>query len=239
MKNIFITGASEGIGEATARLLHSKGHTLFLTARNSHKLAELKKELGERVFVQALDVMNYRDFSNAVNDAAKKMGSINVMINNAGIGIFEKLANASIEDWHRMIDVNIKGVLNGIHATLPHLMASAGHIINLGSVASHQVFSDSVVYCSTKFAVWAISEGLRIELPDKIRTTTISPGPVNTGFIDHSPGRQSQQNYKDNFIHGLTAAAVAEQIAFAIEAPPEVTISEIVVRATKKNVSSI
>jgi NADP-dependent 3-hydroxy acid dehydrogenase YdfG len=131
------------------------------------------------------------------------------------------------------VDTNVKGMLNGIHVFLPHLIASSGQIINLGSVASHQVFPNSGIYCATKHAVFAISESLRLELADKIRVTTISPGSVNTPFIGKTTNPEMLSNYKDYFAAGLTPDAVAQQIAHALNAPSGSVISEIIIRPAR------
>lgn len=232
-KRILITGASSGIGEATARALHNNGHTLFLVARNTSKLESLKAELGENVFVHALDVKDYAAVQNIVNVAQDKMGGIDVLINNAGLGIFDPVAQGKIEDWHEMFDVNVKGLLNCIHAALPQLIEQKGHIINLGSVASHHVFANSGVYCATKHAVFAISESLRIELPDKIRVTTISPGSVNTAFIDQTKNEALLKDYKSYFAAGMSPEWIADNIRYAVEAPENTVVSEIIVRPNR------
>lgn len=231
--NILITGASSGIGEATARLLHASGHQLFLAARSTDKLEKLKSELVSNVYIATCDVKNYLDVQAMVANAMSAMGSIDVLLNNAGLGVFDPVASGSIEDWHEMFDVNVKGLLNCLHAALPHLIENKGHVINLGSVASHHVFANSGVYCATKHAVFAISESLRIELPDKIRVTTISPGSVNTPFIDSTKNEALLKDYKPYFAAGMSPELIADTIRYAIETPPSAVISEIIVRPNR------
>lgn len=231
--NILITGASSGIGEATAKALHAKGHKVFLAARSKEKIEELCKTLGANSYSMELDVTNYENVQSVVKSAIQSMGQIDVLVNNAGLGIFDPIAQGSIEDWHTMFDVNVKGLLNCIHASLAHLIDQKGHIINLGSVASHHVFANSGVYCATKHAVFAISESLRIELPDKIRVTTISPGSVNTPFIDSTKNEALLKDYKSYFAAGMSPELIANTIVYAIETPASAVISEIMVRPNR------
>ncbi len=231
--NILITGASSGIGEATARLLHTSGHTVYLIARSIEKLQILQSELGSRCFIEKVDVVDYSGVKQSIENAIHTMGSMDVLVNNAGLGVFDPIAQGSIEDWHLMFDVNVKGLLNCIHAALPHLIEQKGHIVNLGSVASHHVFANSGVYCATKHAVFAISESLRIELPDKIRITTISPGSVNTPFIDSTKNADLLKDYKSYFAAGMSPELIADTIRYAIETPSSAVISEIMVRPNR------
>lgn len=233
MKTIFITGASSGIGEATARALHASGHRLFLVARSLDKLKALQSELGERVSIALCDVRDYDQVKKVWESAMAELGQIDVLINNAGLGYFDHVLEGKIEDWHEMFDINVKGLLNCIHAGLPHLTETKGHIINLGSVASHHVFANSGVYCATKHAVFAISEMLRVELPDKIRITTISPGSVNTAFIDNTKNEKLLADYKPYFAAGMSAELIADTIKYAIETSESAVISEIIVRPNR------
>jgi NADP-dependent 3-hydroxy acid dehydrogenase YdfG len=234
MKNIIITGATSGIGESTARLLASKGYHLLLTGRNESKLTELKTELGENVRIAKMDVRDYKAVKEIIDNAHKEMGSVDVLINNAGLGFFDFVADGKIEEWHEMFETNVKGLLNCLHAALPHLLESHGHVINLGSVASHSVFPKSGVYCATKHAVLAISDSLRLELADKIRVTTISPGAVATAFPDQTTNPVLKAEYQPYFASALPPKIIAENIAWAIECPENVVISEIIVRPSRK-----
>jgi NADP-dependent 3-hydroxy acid dehydrogenase YdfG len=199
MKNILITGASSGIGAASARMLHAKGYKLGLMARSTDKLNALGEELGERCLVLTCDVTRYDDVQASIQQFVDTFGQIDVLINNAGLGYFDTLVGGKIEEWHTMVDVNVKGVLNCLHVALPSLIEARGHVINLGSLASHQVFPNSGVYCATKHALIAISDSIRLELPDKLRVTTISPGSVDTPFINSTSNAQMLDQYKDYF----------------------------------------
>jgi NADP-dependent 3-hydroxy acid dehydrogenase YdfG len=228
-RKILITGATSGIGRATAELAAKNGHTLFLSGRNETSLSELSSELNAAGFFAA-DVVQTAEVSQLVEEAKKTMGGIDVLLNNAGLGIFDPLENARLEDWHTMIDVNIKGVLNVLHATLPHLIESNGHLINLGSLASHYVFPNSGIYCATKHAVFAISESVRTELAKKIRVTTISPGSVNTPFVEQTKNNELLNQLRPSFAAGMPVEWVAQQILNAIEVPEGVNVSEIIMR---------
>ncbi|MFY7972574.1 MAG: SDR family oxidoreductase [Flavobacteriales bacterium] len=234
MKKILITGASSGIGLAAAKVLHASGHELFLIARRADKLQEIQAQLGERVHVHTVDVVNYESVKQMASEAISKMGQIDVLINNAGLGYFDPLVEGKIEEWHEMFDINVKGLLNCLHACLPHLIESKGHVINLGSLASHYVFPNSGVYSATKHAVFAISESIRTELPDKVRVTTISPGSVNTPFIDSTTNEKLLAEYKNYFAAGMSAEWIAETIRFAVEAPASAVVSEIITRPNRQ-----
>jgi NADP-dependent 3-hydroxy acid dehydrogenase YdfG len=233
MKNSIITGASSGIGESTARILSKNGHRVLLLARNASKLESILAECGNLAESAICDVRNYESVQKAIAKFHADHGSIDVLINNAGLGFFDGFATGKIEEWHEMVDTNVKGLLNCIHAGLPFLIESKGHIINLGSVASHLVFPNSGVYCATKHAVFAISESIRMELPDKVRVTTISPGSVNTPFVDKTTNPDMLKEYKNYFAAGMSPELIAEQILHAINCPPGSVISEIVVRPSR------
>ena len=233
MKNIIITGASSGIGEVTARMLCAKGYRVGLVARSVEKLHHLVGEFGSNAQAIPCDVTDYVQVKAAIEDFLAKHGSIDVLVNNAGLGYFDTLVGGKIEEWHMMVDVNIKGVLNCIHVALPSLIEARGHVINLGSLASHQVFPNSGVYCATKHALIAISDSLRIELPDKLRVTTISPGSVDTPFINSTSNAQMLEQYKDYFAAGLRPEMIAAQIVHAIESPTGSVISEIIIRPNR------
>lgn len=232
-KVILLTGASSGIGLATAELLASNGHQLLVTARRESLIQALEERFPDNVRAFKAEVCNVSDVKAAVNACIQEFGRIDVLINNAGIGIFDPLVDGKLEDWHHMVDVNIKGVMNFIHTALPELRKNRGHLINLTSVAAHNVFPNSGMYCSTKHAVLAISEALRLELSSEIKVTSISPGVVNTAFIDQTKNADLLANYKDYFAAGLSPNDIAAQIAFAIDAPDHAVISEIIIRPNK------
>lgn len=234
MKKILITGASQGIGYQTARLLACEGYPLICLARNEEALLKLQAEFPSNMKVFRCDVTDY-DRLQAIYQELKDMDFLpGVIVNNAGMGYFEKIEDGPIDHWHRMVDVNIKGVMNVIHVFLPHLIEVRGLIVNVGSVASHQVFPNSVMYASTKHAVKAICDGLRLELAGRVRVTMISPGAVNTGFIDSTTDEKMLAEYKQYFATAMDPAAVALQICHCIEAPENTVISEIIIRPDRQ-----
>ncbi|MGE4314012.1 MAG: SDR family oxidoreductase [Pseudobdellovibrionaceae bacterium] len=234
-KVILITGASSGIGEATARELAKGGHTLILCARRLDRLNALAKEIeknGGRAKAYQLDVTSYENFQTVVNAVIEEFGQIDVLVNNAGLMPLAPLSAVKVEEWESMIDVNIKGVLYGIASVQSHMEERGqGHIINTASIAAHSVFPTAAVYCGTKYAVWAISEGLRQEM-NKIRVTTISPGVVESELAKtttHESTREWLENFRTT---ALKPDAIARAIAFAINQPDDVDVNEIVVRPT-------
>ncbi len=237
-KVIIITGASSGLGEATARHLAARGAALVLAARRIEKLQALVAELeagGVQAMAQATDVTDAAQVQALADAALKRFGRIDVLINNAGIMPLAPLAKLKVDEWSRMIDVNIKGVLHGIAAVLPTMTTQAeGHIINIASVAGLKLFTPiGTVYSATKFAVRALTEGLRAEAPAGVRTTIISPGAIESelqlGSSDADSAAGVQAFYQANQI---PADSVARAIAYAIEQPANVDINEIVLRPT-------
>ncbi len=229
-KRILITGASSGIGLETANLLAAQGHRIIASARRAKPLEQLVMNHPNHVIAVVGDVCNIDDVQRMVQASVDAWGGLDVLINNAGLGVFDPLIDAKLADWHTMIDVNIKGLLNCVHFALPELRKNQGQIVNLASVAAHHVFPNSGIYCSTKHAVLAISESLRLELSSELRLTTISPGSVNTPFIEQTRNEDLLQNYRGSFAAGLDARNIAEQIAYAVNAPENTVISEIIIR---------
>jgi NADP-dependent 3-hydroxy acid dehydrogenase YdfG len=230
MKNVIITGASSGIGMALAQSLSKRGDRLVIAGRNKDRLSELSATLECEHYIHVGDVTDAADCKSMIETAVSKFGSLDILVNNAGLGFFDPLAEGSLEDWHTMVDVNVKGVLNCLHPALPHLISSAGHVINLGSVASHQVFPNSGVYCATKHALFAISESIRVELSGKVKVTTVSPGAVNTDFINKTTNEKLHAEMKDYFATAMRPENIADQIVHALNAPAGVAISEILLR---------
>jgi NADP-dependent 3-hydroxy acid dehydrogenase YdfG len=237
-KVVVITGASSGLGEATARHLGSKGARLVLAARRADKLSHIVSELekqGVRAIAVVTDVTRRDDLTALAKSALEHFGHIDVWINNAGIMPLSPMSKLRVDEWDRMIDVNIKGVLYGIAAALPHFQQrNAGHFINISSVAGFKVFAPiGTVYSATKFAVSAISEGLRAEAGANIRTTVILPGAteseLHTGTSDPDTAESVLAFWKANQV---SASSVARAIAYAIEQPANVDINEIVIRPT-------
>jgi NADP-dependent 3-hydroxy acid dehydrogenase YdfG len=234
-KTVLITGASSGIGEATALRLASDGHRLFLGARRTERLEAVVERIGGAAGGAAsfrrLDVTDAEDVRRFVADATDTYGGADVMINNAGVMPLSALAENKVDEWNRMIDVNIRGVLHGISAALPVMRAQgSGHIVNVASIGAHEVEPTAAVYCATKFAVWAISEGLRKEQSGDIRVSVISPGVTESELAESIADEQARDAMRDYRALAIPASAIADAIAFAIGQPPAVDVNEIIVR---------
>ncbi|MFE7540500.1 SDR family oxidoreductase [Streptomyces platensis] len=231
---VVITGASSGIGAATARLLSAQGHPLLLLARRLEKLAELGLP---QTLCRKVDVTDRDALQAAVREAEERFGPADAIVNNAGAMLLGRLADQSAEEWDRMIDLNIKGVLYGVRAVLPGMLArGTGTIINVSSVAGRKTFPNHTAYVGTKFAVHAMSENLREEVASSgVRVVTIAPGAVETELLSHTSDEQIKQDYeewKKSAGGALDAQSVAEAIAYAYGQPQNVTIREIVLAAT-------
>ena len=240
-KVVVITGASSGLGEATARHLAAQGAKVVLGARRAERLQQLVNDIqsaGGQALAVATDVSRREDVAHLVQQAIAQFGRVDVLVNNAGIMPLSPLAKLKVDEWDQMIDVNVKGVLYGIAAVLPLMQAQkSGHIINLSSVAGLKVSGGlGTVYSATKFAVKAISEGLRMEVAnDNIRVTTLYPGAVASelkfGSSDEQAGAAMQAFYE---AVEIPADSVARAIAYAIEQPADVAINEITLRPTRQ-----
>lgn len=232
---ILITGASSGIGEATARELARMNANLFLGARRTDRLCALAAELGEQTNWRELDVTDAASFDAFVDAAAERFGRIDVLVNNAGVMPLAPLAACKRDEWKRMIDVNIHGVLNGMAAVLPRFIEQGGgHVINVASIAAHIVVPSAAVYCATKHAVRAMTEGLRLEHED-IRATLISPGVVDTELGHDITDPALASGLIEWRKKSLTPDAVARAIRFALEQPAGVDINEVIVRPLAAN----
>lgn len=237
-KVIVITGASSGMGEAAARHLADKGARIVLAARRSDRIDALAKDIsakGGKAIAVATDVTRADDVQKLVDTAISTWGRIDVLINNAGVMPLSSLDQAKVSEWDMMIDVNLRGVLHGIAAALPIMKAQqSGHIINTASVAGHLVFPTSAVYSATKFAVRAVTEGLRKEASAyNVRATIISPGAVSTELLDHISDKDVQaanQDYVGKV--GIPPDSYARMVAFAISQPEDVGVNEIIFRPT-------
>lgn len=233
-KVVAITGASSGIGEATARRLAADGHRLFLGARRGDRLAALGRELNEAggtAAFQRLDVTDAVDVQAFVAAAREHYGRLDVMVNNAGVMPLSPLAELKVDEWDRTIDVNVKGVLHGIAAALPVMRAQGGgHFVNVASVGAYEVSPTAAVYCATKFAVRALSEGLRQESDGSVRVTLVSPGVTESELADGISDPAAREAMKAYRAVALPASAIAGAIAYAVAQPAEVDVNEIVVR---------
>ncbi len=236
-KVVVITGASSGLGEATARRLARDGARLVLGARRLDRLQALARELslGDDAAVQT-DVTELAQVRHLVDRAVQSHGRIDVILNNAGLMPHSPLERGKVDDWERMIDVNLRGVLYGIAAALPYMKAQlGGHIINVSSVAGHKVRPGSAVYAATKTAVRVISEGLRQEVkPYNIRTTIISPGAVASELPDSITEPDIAQAVRKGYDIALPAESFASMVAFAMSQPEDVDINEILFRPTRQ-----
>ncbi len=236
-KVVVVTGASSGIGEATALLLADRGAKLVLGARRLDRLKALADRIaaagGEAAYART-DVKQRDDLSGLVRLAGERYGKLDVLVSNAGIGPISPLDDLRVAEWEEMIDINIKGVLYGIAAALPVFRKQGfGHFVNVASTAGFIVRPTMSVYSATKFAVRAISEGLRQEAGDKLRVTVISPGFVRTDFVESvtNPAVKAQlEEFRDKL--AIPPDAIARAIAFAIEQPADVDVGEVIVRPT-------
>ncbi|ERI51830.1 oxidoreductase [Pseudomonas sp. EGD-AK9] len=235
-KVIVITGASSGIGEATARLLASRGATVMLGARRTDRLEQIAGEIqgaGGTAAFRALDVTSREDVRDFIDFTATRFGRVDVLINNAGVMPLSKLEALKVDEWDRMIDVNIRGVLHGIAATLPLMRQQrAGQIINIASIGAYAVSPTAAVYCATKYAVRAISEGLRQEVGGEIRVTVIAPGVTESELADSISDEGGRAEMVEFRKIAIPAEAIARAIAYAVEQPADVDVSELIVRPT-------
>lgn len=232
-KVVLISGASSGIGAATARELAAAGAKVMIGARRTDRLEALARELGGNVAWARLDVTEREGFAAFAAAAEDRFGRIDVLVNNAGVMPLSPLAALLVEQWDWMVDVNIRGVLNGIAAVLPRFQGrGSGQIINVASTAAHRVMPSGAVYSATKYAVWAITDGIRQE-HNNIRATVISPGPTESELADTITDQTTHQRIAAFRAAGMVGAdAIARAIRFAIEQPAEVDVNEIVVRPT-------
>ena len=241
-KVIVITGASSGLGECTARHLSALGAILVLGARRTERLQTLVTELekqGGKAIAVATDVTRKEQVEALIKTAVEKFGRVDVLLNNAGLMQQSRLDSLKTDEWDNMIDVNLKGTLYGIAAVLPYMQAQkSGHIINVSSVAGHKVTPAGSVYCATKHAVRAISEGLRSEVKEwNLRTTIISPGAVATELTDHITEKEIGQGMRDFYKqHAVGPGSFARIVEFALSQPAEVDINEILYRPTSQEV---
>ena len=240
-KVVVITGASSGLGESTARHLAELGATVVLGARRVDRIDALARELtakGQPALAVQTDVTDRLQVQRLVDAAIARFGRIDVMINNAGLMPHSPLERLKVDDWDRMIDVNLKGVLYGIAAALPPMQAQkSGHIINVSSVAGHKVRPGGAVYSATKHAVRALSEGLRQEVkPYNIRTTVISPGAVDTELPNSITEPDVAANMRKIYEVAVPADAFARAVAYAMGQPDDIDINEILFRPTKQEV---
>jgi NADP-dependent 3-hydroxy acid dehydrogenase YdfG len=239
-KVIAIAGASSGIGEATAKYLAERGAAVMLGARRLDRLEGLAAEIGRdggKAEAMAVDVAKRADLAVFVDRAKDRFGRLDVLVSNAGLMPLSLLDELKVDEWDQMIDVNIRGVLHGIAAALPLFRAAgSGHFVNVSSVSGLNVAPRTAVYSGTKFAVRAISEGLRQEAGSSIRVTIISPGAVQTELAETISSADLKKRVKAFQANAIPPLAIASAIAFAITQPSNVDVNEIVVRPTAQTV---
>ena len=234
-KVVLITGAGSGIGEATARRLAAAGHHLVLGARRTDRLAVLAKDIETDTgvaFPHVLDVTDPDSMQSFVSAAHDRYGRIDALVNNAGVMPLSRLDALKVDEWNRMIDVNLRGVLHGIAAVLPVMQAQgAGHIVNIASVSGLRVDPTAAVYSATKHAVRALSEGLRQESRE-LRVTVISPGLTRSELTETISDQDTKNAVAGQMGIAIPAAAIGEAVHYAISQPADVDVNEIVVRPT-------
>ena len=231
-KIVLVTGATSGIGEAIARRLAAQGHQVVAGARRTDRLDALATD---NLAVRRLDVTDRTDFTGFVDSAVSRYGRVDVLINNAGVMPLSRMDALLVDQWDTMIDVNIRGVLNGIAATLPHFQRlGSGHFVTVASVGAHEVVPTAAVYCATKHAAWAITEGLRLELDPSIRVTTISPGVVESELAETITDPTAADAMRSYRAAAIAPDAIARAVAFAIDEPADVDVNEMVVRPARQ-----
>jgi len=235
-KVVIVTGASSGIGEATSRMLVQNGAKVMLVARREGNLKKIKTELGENANYYVADVSNHSEMLEMAKKTISTFGTVDVLVNNAGIMPLSLISSRRVSEWEATIDVNIKGVLYGIDSVLHHMLErGSGHIINVSSVAGHRSGEMTAVYAGTKFAVRAISEGLRQELANKVRVTNISPGAVTTELGNTIKDETVMKVMMERLNHDfLGAEDIASAICYCINQPDSVSVNEMIVRPTSQ-----
>lgn len=242
-KTVLITGATSGIGLACARKFAENGDKLILTGRNEHRLAELKKELDTEVITLAFDVRDRDKAKKYLNELPEPWQDIDILVNNAGLALgLEPEYEGNLDDWETMIDTNIKGLLTMTRLIVPGMVKrNSGHIINIGSVAGDAAYAGGNVYCATKAAVKALTDGLRIDVADTaIRVTNLKPGLVETNFSNirfHGDHERAAKLYQG--IKPLTGDDIADVAVYAANAPAHVRIAEVLILATHQASGSV
>jgi NADP-dependent 3-hydroxy acid dehydrogenase YdfG len=235
-KLVVITGASSGIGRATAIKLSNEGHPLLLLARRKERLEELNLP---NTICKCVDVTDLDTFKSAVAEAEEKFGKVDCLINNAGVMLLGQAKSQNPEEWKQMLDVNVMGVLNGIHVVLDDMVKrNEGTVVNISSIAGRKTFPDHAAYCGTKFAVHAITENIREEVSsNNVRMIVIAPGVVETELLSHTTSDEIKEGYTDwkqTIGGGLQAEDIANSISFAYSQPQNICIREIVIATTKQ-----
>ncbi|KUI28827.1 SDR family oxidoreductase [Mycobacterium sp. GA-2829] len=238
-KIILVTGASSGIGAAAAVHLARAGHHVVAGARREDRLRELLDSAGDlgtgTLSVRRLDVTDRADMTAFVDDAVAAHGRVDVIVNNAGIMPLSRLDALLVDQWDAMIDVNVRGLLHGIAAALPHFQRlGGGHFVTVASIGAHEVVPTAAVYSATKFAAWAITEGLRQESDPSIRVTTVSPGVVESELADTITDPTAAAAMTEYRAAAIPPEAIARAVAYAVDESPEVDVNEVIVRPARQ-----
>lgn len=233
-KIVLVTGASSGIGAATAERLAAAGHHVVLGARRRDRLDDVVTRItsdGGSAEPVELDVTSAEGHRAVVEQVLADHGRLDVLVANAGVMPLSRLDAGLLPEWRQMVEVNVMGLLHGIAAALPcFLERGSGHLVTVASIGAHEVVPTSAVYSGSKYAAWAITEGLRLESPPGVRVTTVSPGVTTSELADSISDPLARQAMVAYRAHAIPAASIAEAIAYAVEQPPEVDVNEIIVR---------
>ncbi|MCG3754571.1 SDR family oxidoreductase [Amycolatopsis sp. Poz14] len=233
-KTVLITGASSGIGEATARRLAADGWRVIAGARREDRLARLAAS-ADGIEVHRLDVTDRADVAEFVDRAVRDHGEIDAFVANAGVMPLSRLDAGLVEEWDRMIDVNVRGLLHSIAAALPHFTRQRrGHFVTIASIGAYQVTPTAAVYCGTKYAARAITEGLRLECDPSIRVTTVSPGVVTSELADTISDPETQEFMRIYRKDAIDPTAIGDAVAYALDQPADVDVSEMIVRPARQ-----
>lgn len=237
-KIILVTGASSGIGEAVAAHLAAEGHHVVAGARREDRLtglADRVRAAGGSIDIRRLDVTDRADVAAFVDATVAEHGRVDVFVNNAGVMPLSRLDALLVEQWNQMIDVNVRGLLHGIAATLPHFQRQGGgHFITVASIGAHEVVPTGAVYCATKYAAWAITEGLRQEADPSIRVTTVSPGVVESELAETITDSTAADAMRDYRAAAISPDAIARAISYAVGEPADVDVNELIVRPARQ-----
>lgn len=240
-KVIIITGASSGIGKASAKMLAAEGAKVIAVARNQERLNGLVNEVtkhGGEITGFVADVTNLDDSKKLAQFAKNTYGSVDILINNAGLMLFSYWSDLAIDDWNKMIDTNIKGYLNAIAGVLPIMLEQkSGQILNMDSVAGHQVDPAAGIYCATKFFVQAMTESMRKDLGVNhgIRVNTVSPGVINTGWADKVTDPEGRKAAQELNKIAIDPDDVARAVVYALNQPENVTVNDLIISPTRQN----
>ncbi|GAA5155575.1 SDR family oxidoreductase [Nocardioides marinquilinus] len=237
-KVVLVTGASSGIGAATGRRLAEAGHHVVLAARRADRLDQVVNGLTNRGLsaeALTLDVTDHAAFVAAVDGVVAEHGRLDVYVGNAGVMLLSRLDALLVEQWDRMLDVNVRGLYHGIAAALPHFeRQGGGHVVTMASVGAHEVPATSAIYSATKHAAWALTEGLRIESPGSIRVTTVCPGVTESELADHITDEGAIEAMRTYRAAAVPASAIADAVAYAVDQPATVDVNEIIVRPSRQ-----